>query len=144
MTRYKEPWAEEEPHMFLEPVAVPKIVLPFFDNRFFFRRQCVRILGIEGRKVRRIQLVRSGRETNRSLNRIDFIKEEPVFHVPLGMTENRLPFQFKKDDVDGLYDRLLAFLVIVVLVRRTWQSSAGKCRSRFPGFPSYDTARYCG
>lgn len=107
---------EEEPHVLLEAVAVAEVMPPFFDNFPLFRRQRVRIVRVKRGKIGRIQRICPRRKPDRPGDRIDFVEQQPVIHVPLGVAQDSLPFQFEEDDIDGLDQRLLAFPVIVELI----------------------------
>ena len=108
--------------MALKAFAFGKFNLDVIHELMFFRRQCIRVLRVDGREIFGLQFIRLATEGDDAFFPIDFMEQQAVVHIIVGMTVNRLAFQFSHDDVDGLDHR---FHAVVLFIRIQGEQGKG-------------------
>lgn len=101
--------------MALKAFAFEKFQLDIVHQLVFFRRQGVGVHGIDSGKVFRFQLIGLAVQIDGAFFPIEFMEQQSVVHIIVGMAINRLSFQFSHDDVDGLYHRFDAIIFLICL-----------------------------
>ena len=100
--------------MALKAFAFGEFNLDVIHELMFFRRQRIRVLGIDRREIFGLQFIRLAVEGDDALFPINLVEQQTIVHVIVWMTVNRLPFQLGHDDIDGLDHR---FNAVVRLIR---------------------------
>ena len=107
--------AVEEADVALQAFAFGKFGLDVVYELVFFRRQRVRVLGIDRREVLGLQFIRLAIESDDAFFPINLVEQQAVVHIVVGMAVNGLTFQLGHDDVDGLDHGLNAVVLFIRL-----------------------------
>ena len=120
---------QKKTHMVLQFLAVTERGIQAFHHIFFLWGKFIWLFPVDRRKIcigQRIFF--SVRKCDRSLFRIDPLKQAPVFHMELFVPADQLAFQFKLDDGDGLMhlpSKLFFQNTVVIGISLHLKNSAG-------------------
>ena len=128
--------AEEEPHMPVQLFAVKEIVLPVLNDFGFLRGIFVGMFRVVGWKIRSVHFVLFpiGQGGDPS-HRVDFVKEQPVFHLEFRMPEHGLTFRLEEHYIDGFHQGVFPFGLPVIFPGKNSEVAHADAVAVFQNFP---------